>query len=186
MDMDLSGLGLDRLMIRFAEDVVPPAKILLALFFYITGLWLALAALIRLKRKNEQGSRAAPTEGIAMSFVVAAVLISAGASMDAFANSIFGASRSAGAAVLAYTVGDSELTGHVNAMISSVFMFIELVGWAYFAKGWMVLQEVADGNNQHTGWGGTIRLLAGVCAVHLYDFIEIVQGTFHLEILRIT
>lgn len=178
-------LGLDQLLLRLANDVVGPGKALLATLAYIMAIYYAIQGILRIIRKGEEGPRGPSGTNIMMCFVLCGVFVQLGGTMDAFANSLFAGGRASATATLAYTVGSQEMTQHVNNVMSALFGFVSLVGWAFFMKGWVILESVSNGNSQSSQTSGWIHIFGGVLAVNLTDFLAYLQGSLQINILNV-
>jgi len=83
---------------------------------------------------------------------------------------------------LQYTAGTSATEqDHVHAVISAIIAFMAILGWISFIRGWFILRDVAEGNQQASLMSGITHLFGGALAVNLGPLLNHVQATLGLS-----
>lgn len=179
------GYGLDGVMVALVLDIYTPLSVLLGGFGYLAGLVLTVVGISRLLKTAQDGANGPTGLGTIMTFVVAGVLFTLDDMMDAFSASMFGDVDITTFAVLSTPVDGGIVDGHVLAVISSILMFMMLVGWISFIRGFFILREVAEGKGQASLMAAITHIFGGALAVNLGPLMNAVQSTFGLNSLGV-
>jgi hypothetical protein len=116
-----------------------------------------------------------------MTFIVAGALLSVDAMMGAWSSSLFGTNDVANTSVLAYTGGlEAEEEQHILGVISTILIFMMILGWVSFIRGWFILRDVAEGSHNASLMAGLTHLFGGALAVNLGPLMNAVQETLGL------
>lgn len=177
-----SGAGLDEMMKSFMEDMHAPLVMCIYAFSYFAGLVLVVIGIMRLLKTAQDGPRGPGGIGTIMTFIVAGALLSVDRMMGAWSSSLFGTEDVTIFANLAYT-GDMTAAeiDHVHAVISTILMFMTILGWISFVRGWFILRDVAEGSHNASLMAGMTHLFGGALAVNLGPLINAVQDTLGLS-----
>lgn len=175
---NVSGNGLDAMVVRFMTDISGPIQNLLAAFCYLFAIGFLLIGISRLTKRAEDGPRGPAGMGTIMTFITASALFAFGDMMGAFSTSLFGNSEIATRVTLADVAGlrgdDAE---KVQTVIQSVMAFVMIVGFIAFIRGWFVLRAFADGNQGATMAQGLTFLFGGALAINLGELVNAIQET---------
>lgn len=189
-ELDMSGFagfssspqGLDGMLVRMVSDLWEPLQIAIGSFGYLAGLVFVMIGISRLLKSAQDGPRGPAGFGTIMTFLTAGALFSLDSLMAVFNSSLFMLDGTVwNHAILTQSTGDPMVSCHVTAVISAVVGFMILVGWISFVRGFFILREVAEGNNQASLMAALTHIFGGAIAVNLGPFINAVQGTFGLS-----
>ena len=176
-----TGDGLDGMMQRLMVDIHDPMDYAMKAFCYLGGIVLVMVGISRLLKSSQEGPRGPGGAGTLMTFIVAGALLSVDAMMGAWGSSMFSNSTVANNSVLAYTGG---MTGaeqdHVLGVISTILIFMMILGWVSFIRGWFILRDVAEGGHNASLMAGLTHLFGGALAVNLGPLMNAVQETLGL------
>lgn len=172
--------SLDEVAVRFMSDIAGPISVLLAGFSFIAGLALILVGISRLTKAMSDGPRGPAGMGTIMTFLAGGALMQISNVVGAFSSSLFGDANMSTYAVLSSPVS-TALGAQAGAVISTVealMLFISIVGYIAFIRGWFVLKAVADGGGQGVSLAqGLTFLFGGSLAINLGDLINVIQKT---------
>ena len=174
------GGGLDSMLVALFLDTFAPMMSLLYAFGYMAGLVLTFIGITRLIKTAQDGPRGPASLGTIMTFIVAGVLFSSGTLVEAFSASMFGDSTVATYATLQTSSGDAAVDDHIKAVISTVLVFMTIVGWISFLRGVFILRDVAEGSGQASLMASLTHIFGGALAVNLGPLMNAVQSTFGL------
>jgi hypothetical protein len=169
--------GLDEMVVRFISNISTPATYMLVGFAYLSGILLLITAIIRLTKTAQEGPRGPTGLGTLMTFVSAGALFSIGQMMGVFSGSLFGTSVVNTYASISADVLPADDANIVAPIIEALMIFIMLVGYIAFIRGWFVLKAFADGSQQATLAQALTFLLGGTLAINLGDFVNALQTT---------
>lgn len=176
-----TGFGLDSMMAGMMTDIHDPLMFALNGFCYMAGLILVVIGILRLLKSSQEGPRGPGGAGTLMTFIVAGALLSVDAMMGAWSSSMFLTSNVANVSVLAYTGGMTMAEEeHVLGVISTILIFMMILGWVSFIRGWFILRDVAEGNHNASLMAGITHLVGGALAVNLGPLMNAVQDTLGL------
>jgi len=177
----VAGGGLDAMVVALVADVWGPMQILFRGFCYLAGIILIMIGITRLLKTAQEGPRGPGGIGTIMTFITAGALLSLDAMLGSWTHSLFGTDDVASFGVLAFQTGleDSEIA-HIHSLIGAVIAFMMILGWISFIRGWFILRDVAEGNQQASMMAGLTHLFGGALAVNLGPVLNAVQSTFGL------
>jgi len=178
--------SLDEVAVAFIRNITGPFGMLLTAFVYIAGLSFILIGISRLTKTMQEGPRGPAGVGTLMTFVAGTALLSYGDAMGAFATSMFGSDTSLTNVEYTgpLTLGASE--DQVMATIEALMIFIMLVGYIAFVRGWFVLKAFADGAQGVSLAQGLTFLFGGAIAANLGNLLNTLEGTFGYAVLGFT
>lgn len=174
----LSAGGLDKMVVDVISDIAVPAELMLTAFSYLSGILLLIVGISRLTKRMEEGPRGPAGMGTIMTFVAAGALFSFGDSIGAFSTSLFGDTQVATeAAIDATIITDTDDRERIQTVIEGVMVFVMLVGYIAFIRGWFVLKAFADGQQGATVAQGLTFLFGGSLAINLGELVNALQNT---------
>ena len=173
--------GIDEMLVMLVRDTMTPMAGMLWAFCYLAGVILIMIGIMRLLKTAQEGPRGPGGIGTIMTFLVGGALLSVDQMLGSWAQSMFGTEQVTHYGELAFTTGmtGAELD-HVHAVISAVLGFVMILGWISFIRGWFILRDVAEGNQQASMMAALTHLFGGALAVNLGPVLNAVQETFGL------
>ena len=180
----MDGVGLGDALISFVSTLLVPGTSLIEIACYVIGGFVLLQALLRLMRSGEEGLRGPSGAGTALTFLVAIVFLTFPQWLDAWGETLFGATERGAEATLAYAQG--ERGERYRMLLWAVFKIVQFVGLFSFLRGVFVLRDSADGRNGATVGRAFAHIIGGVCAWHIVWVIDRVQNTLGIAPLSIT
>ena len=178
--------GLDEMVVRLVSDTMNPMGNILWGFCYLAGIILVMIGIMRLLKTAQEGPRGPGGIGTIMTFIVAGALLSIDQMLGAWSNSMFDTETVTHYGELAFTtgMGPAEIA-HVHAVISAILGFVMILGWISFIRGWFILRDVAEGNQQASMMAAMTHIFGGALAVNLGPVLNAVQETFGLTAVGI-
>lgn len=180
-----AGYGLDTMMVALFADLYAPLMSIIFAFAYFAGLILVVMGITRIIKTAQDGPRGPAGFGTIMMFVVAGVFFSLSTMMGSFSTSMFLDNNVATFAVLQTTTGDQAIDDHILAVISTVLVFMTIVGYISFVRGFFILKDVAEGNGQASLMAAVTHMFGGALAVNLGPLMNAVQSTLGLDTLGV-
>ena len=180
------GSGLDGMLVALFTDIYQPMMGLIFAFGYMAGIVLVMVGISRILKTAQDGPRGPASMGTIMTFVIAGVLFSLSTIMGTFSNTMFGDTAVATYAMLETSTGDIVLDQHVLAMISTVLVFMTIIGYISFLRGFFIIKDVAEGSGQASLMAGVTHIFGGALAVNLGPLLNAVQSTLGLSSFGIT
>ncbi len=118
-----------------------------------------------------------------MTFLASGALFSFGDMMGAFSSSLFGnAEVSTMASIGTNVISNVDEAKKINAVIESVLLFIAIVGYIAFIRGWFVLKAFADGGNSSASVAQALTLLfGGALAINMGELVNVMQETVGID-----
>lgn len=177
-----SGAGLDAMMVMLVKDIWQPLlSNALPAFTYLAGIILIMIGINRLIKSSQEGPRGPGGFGTIMTFIAAGAMFSMDTLLDSFSTSMFTTDVITTKAQLQYTTGMSgPEQAHVHAVISAIIAFMAILGWISFIRGWFIIRDVAEGNQQASLMSAITHLLGGALAINLGPLLNSVQATLGL------
>lgn len=179
------GGGLDSVLVSLFADIYEPLISIILAFAYLAGIILVMVGIGRIIKTAQDGPRGPAGMGTIMTFVVAGVLFSLSTIMASFSVSMFDTSTVATFAVLSSSTGDVVVDDHVLAIISTVLVFLTIIGYISFMRGFFIIKDVAEGNSQASLMAGVTHIFGGALAVNLGPLMNAVQRTLGLDTLGV-
>lgn len=178
----LSAGGLDKMVVDFISNIAYPTEIMLTAFSYLSGILLLIVGISRLTKRMEEGPRGPAGIGTIMTFIAAGALFSFGDSIGTFSSTLFGDEVvQTSASISDEIIEDDEDRERVQAVIEGVMVFVMLVGYIAFIRGWFVLKAFADGQQGATVAQGLTFLLGGSLAINLGELVNALQETVGID-----
>jgi hypothetical protein len=179
------GGGLDAIMANLFLDIYEPMMSIIFAFGYFAGLVLIMVGISRIIKTAQDGPRGPASMGTIMTFVIAGVLFSLSTIMGTFSGSMFDTSKVATFAVLATSTGDTAVDDHILAIISTVLVFMTIIGYISFMRGFFMIKDVAEGSSQASLMAGVTHIFGGALAVNLGPLMNAVQRTLGIDTLGV-
>lgn len=180
----VAGSGLDAMMVNFMTDIWRPMMLLIPAFCYLAGIALIIIGISRLLKTAQEGPRGPGGAGTIMTFLVGGALLSVDVMMGAFSNSLFplnlGNLQTYGVLTFSTTGMAATDVARITTVISAILAFMMIIGWISFVRGFFILRDLAEGNNQASLMAGMTHLFGGAMAVNLGPVLNAVQSTFGL------
>lgn len=177
--------GLDSVLVSLFADIYEPLISIILAFAYLAGIILVMVGIGRIIKTAQDGPRGPAGMGTIMTFVVAGVLFSLSTIMASFSVSMFETSKVATFAVLSSSTGDAVVDDHILAIISTVLVFLTIIGYISFMRGFFIIKDVAEGNSQASLMAGVTHIFGGALAVNLGPLMNAVQRTLGLDTLGV-
>lgn len=200
----LGNIDLQRVLTNLAQLVVPITQLVLAISF-VSGIVFIFKGILMLKHIGESQAMRSNPQGMAGPFLhlgIGAILIYMPAASNIFSTSMLGSVPSlfSNSDVIDIQVdGDTyavnttptydqnasnELMQYASvgineewaAMINTISMYIQLVGFIAFVRGWFILSTVGNtGGAQQGAFGkGLVHIIGGVIAINFVPFMQII------------
>jgi hypothetical protein len=175
--------GLDTNFAYFVADIWQPLSVGISAFGYIAGLVLTVVAISRLVKTAQEGAKGPAGFGTIMTFFTAGALFSLDSMMGAFSTSLFGSNiiRTYPTLSSGMTTGDEFVDVRIEGVLTSIIAFVAIVGWISFVRGFFIMRDAAEGNQQASIMAASTHLIAGAIAVNLGPFLMAVQSTFGIQ-----
>lgn len=169
--------GMDEMIVNLMQDISGPLEGLLTAFTYISAIALLLVGISRLTKRMDDGPRGPAGMGTVMTFLASGALFSFGSSMGVFTTSIFGDTSIMTQSSITSTSIAAADAAKIERVIEALMVFVMLVGYIAFIRGWFVLKAFADGQNGATMAQGLTFLFGGALAINLGELINMIQAS---------
>lgn len=174
----LSPGGLDKMVVDVMSNIAGPIEDLLTAFSYLAGVGLLLVGISRLTKRLEEGPRGPAGFGTIMTFIASGALFSFGDSMGSFTSSVFGDNNLMSVIVInSNIITNATDKARIEKVLEGVEVFVMIVGYIAFIRGWFVLKNFADGQQGATMAQGLTFLFGGTVAINLGELINALQNT---------
>lgn len=138
---------------------------------YLIGLFFTVFGIFKLKEMNETKKFGL---NVPMSYIgTGTFILCIASSVDIMATTIYGAQG--GASFLMPQVQGAG--AQFKNAIEGVLLFVKLIGFVAFIRGWLFLQKAGLGKEGMIGRGLT-HIFGGVMAMNAYATLKILQATF--------
>ncbi|MDE2336647.1 MAG: hypothetical protein KGL10_04990, partial [Alphaproteobacteria bacterium] len=142
---------------------------------------LLVVGIVRLTKTEQEGPRGPAGLGTIMTFLASGALFSFGDMAGIFSNSLFGTSTAATYATISTSVITASDAAQVEPVIESMMIFIMIVGFIAFVRGWFVLKAFADGSSQASLAQALTFLIGGTMAINLGQLINLLEKTVNVS-----
>ncbi len=172
-------LTLDQMMIDLVSVIKAPMGYLLWSLGVMLGLLFLVSAFLRIARNSGQdGPRSSMGVGTLGRILIGAILLSFAATADVFTTTIFGSDVLVFAGMDLHGTVDAAVEARANAAISAVLVFIQIIGFIAFMRGFLMLRAQADGASNVSTAASFTHLIGGAVAFNISSFLGLVQYTF--------
>ena len=173
-----SPLSLDVMMIRLVENVRGPIQLALWTLAAVLGLFFMISAFIRMaKGAGKDGPMGSVGSGTLTRILVGSMLLSFAATADVFTSTLFGGSIVKFNGMNISGVAPAALT-QANQAISAIMIFIQIVGFIAFMRGFLMLRALADGNTSVSSAAAFTHIIGGAIAINISSMLAMLQNTF--------
>lgn len=169
-------VSLDQMMIRFVQDIRGPMSFLIWALGVVLGFFFLITAFLRMARGAAQdGPRGSVGSGTLMRIVIGSILISTAVTADVFTATLFGTTptRFDGLILSALPV-----TTQANQAFSAILIFIQIIGFIAFMRGFLMLRALADGNSSISTAAAFTHVLGGAVAINISPALRALERTF--------
>ncbi len=173
-----SGAGLDGMLENIVGDIYQPMLWLLSVIGAVAGIYMIIRGLFKAaKYGTDPKTNSAPA--ILVNFIIGAILVSSSSALDAMTGTVFGQGIQEFSGLNWSSVtSDSTDTAAINAALSAVLAFVQLIGAISFIRGWFIVKQAVEGTGQATIPQGLTHIIGGVFAINIGVFIYIMSNTF--------
>jgi len=147
------------------------AQKLVIFFGYIMGAYLIVGAVMKMPQLSDPQARVSPKTPIAM-FFVGIFLFTLMGMLEAVT-----VTMSMGSGPGSALIGQVSGSGTMAAAITGVLTFIRLIGYIAFVRGWLMLNQTAQGKDGVMGRALT-HILGGVAAINVKTTAYMLAATF--------
>lgn len=173
-----SVMSLDVMLMNFVQNVRGPMQFLLWSLGIVLGLFFMITAFMRMARGAAQdGPRGSLGSGTLMRIVIGAILFSLAATSDVFTSTLFGGSIVQFTGMNLAGVSGASVT-HINQVMSAIFVFVQIIGFMAFFRGFLILRALADGNNGSSSTAAFTHIIGGAVAINISPMLNALQNTF--------
>lgn len=177
----LSAGGLDKMVVDVMSNIAGPMEDLLTAFAYLSGIALLLVGISRLTKRMEEGPKGPAGFGTIMTFIASGMLFNYGASMGVFTSSLFGTTGGdelmTKIKIDSSVISNADDAGKVQYVLEGLEVFVMIVGYIAFLRGWFVLKSFADGQQGATLAQGLTFLFGGAVAINMGEFVNAITTT---------
>ncbi len=182
---DLSGAGggtgslsLDQMMIDLVTNIQAPMGYLLWSLSAVLGLFFLTTSFLRMaKNSGQDGPRNSLGAGTLSRVVIGGLLLSFSATADIVTTTLFGTNVLKFSSMDLSGSVDANALDHINATISAVLVFVQILGFIAFMRGFLMLRAQFDGGNGSTAAAFT-HIIGGAVAFNISSFMGIMEKTF--------
>lgn len=173
--------GLDGMLVNAMQVIDGPLRGLLTTICYLIGLVFFITFLIRLTKTAQDGPRGPAGKGTWTTLIVAAVMMSMGHIMDAFTGSLF---SNGGSYTMSLAYANEFADGGQSAqlVLNAIVVFVQIVGWIAFIRGFLLLKGMHDGTSQGTMSACFTHIIGGVLAVNIPLFVKVMESTMGISL----
>ncbi len=179
--------SLDKMMENFVNNIAQPMYITLSTLCFVIGLFLIVKGLIRASKSGTDPREAAPHR-IMVSMLIGAVLISISAVATNMINTLF---ESPVITDFSNLINWSKITGETNAnteavdlTVKAILMFVQVIGFIAFIRGWLIIKNAVEGAGQATVPQGLTHIIGGTMAINIGTMIQLFDATFGTGIVN--
>lgn len=171
-------LSLDQMMINFIADVKAPMGFLLWTLGALLGLFFIVTAFLRMaSNAGQDGPKGSMGAGTMGRVVIGAILLSFAATADVFTTTLFG-SDVVEFSYMSIPGVDAATLARANDALSAVLVFIQIIGFIAFMRGFLMLRAQADGNTSVSTAAAFTHIIGGAVAVNVSPALKVFQTTF--------
>lgn len=183
-------------VLRNLRRVIKPLTVLILACSFTMGVFFILKGILMMKKfgviahgQAQPGDLGGPLTYL----IIGAILLYLPTSTDILMNSIFGSTKSifgggginyqelgTGQTLLGYT-GSSTLERQWADLANTLVLFIQLLGFLSFLKGWLIMSKIATpGGSQQGGVAkGLTHIIGGVVAINFVGVVKILKNTIY-------
>lgn len=171
-------LSLDVMMIRLVENIRGPMQFLLWTLSAVLGLFFMITAFLRMARgAGQDGPRGSLGSGTVTRVFIGSILLSIAATADVFTTTLFSGSIVKFNGMNIPSVPSATLD-QANQAMSAILVFIQIIGFIAFIRGFLMLRALADGNSSVSSAAAFTHVLGGAIAINISPMLSALQRTF--------
>lgn len=171
-------ISLDVMMVRFISNVRGPLQLLLWTLSAVLGLFFLITAFLRMARGAAQdGPRGSLGSGTLTRIIIGSVLLSLASTADVFTSTLFGGGIVKFDGMAIPGIPTSELD-QINQAVAAILIFIQIVGFIAFIRGFLMLRALADANTSVSAAAAFTHVLGGAVAINISPMLSALQKTF--------
>lgn len=171
-------LSLDVMMIRFVNNVRAPIQYTIWTLSAVLGLFFLISAFLRMARGAAvDGPRGSLGSGTLGRIFIGSILLSIAATSDVFTSTFFSGSIVKFDGMSIPGVAASDLT-RANQAMAAVLVFVQIIGFIAFMRGFLMLRALADGNQSISSAAAFTHIIGGSLAFNISPFLSALQRTF--------
>lgn len=169
--------SLDQMMINLIANIKAPMGFLIWSLSAILGLFFLVTAFVRMaKGAGQDGPRGSLGSGTVGRVIIGAILLSLAATADIFTTTIFGG---AGAQFKGLSIAGvaAPTLARAESVMAAILVFIQIIGFIAFMRGFLMLRALADGNNGVSTAAAATHIVGGAVAINISPALKIIQTT---------
>ncbi len=171
-------LSLDVMMIRLIQNIRGPMSFLLWTLSAVLGLFFMITAFLRMARGAAQdGPRGSVGSGTLVRVLIGSILLSLAATADIFTTTMFSGSIKKFDGMVIAGIPAATLD-QANQAMSAILVFIQILGFIAFLRGFLMLRALADGNTSVSSAAAFTHILGGAAAINISPVLLALQNTF--------
>lgn len=171
-------LSLDQMMINLVTNIRGPIGFLLWGLGVILGLFFLVSAFVRMaKGAGQDGPRGSMGSGTIGRIIIGAILLSFASTADIFTTTLFGGTAVQFSGMTIPGVNQATLDRATQAM-AAIFIFVQIIGFIAFMRGFLMLRALADGNNGVSTAAAATHIIGGAVAINISPALKVIQTTF--------
>jgi hypothetical protein len=169
--------SLDQMMINLITNIKAPMGFLIWSLSAILGLFFLVSAFVRMaKGAGQDGPRGSLGSGTVGRVIIGAILLSLAATADIFTTTIFGGAGAQFSGMNIPGVAAPTLA-RAESVMAAILVFIQIIGFIAFMRGFLMLRALADGNNGVSTAAAATHIVGGAVAINISPALEIIQTT---------
>lgn len=178
VDMAVSASpSLDQMMINLIANIKAPMGFLIWSLSAILGLFFLVSAFVRMaKGAGQDGPRGSLGSGTVGRVIIGAILLSLAATADIFTTTIFGGASAQFKGLSISGVSTSTLE-HAESVMAAILVFVQIIGFIAFMRGFLMLRALADGNNGVSTAAAATHIVGGAVAINIAPALKVIQQT---------
>lgn len=178
VDMAVSASpSLDQMMINLIANIKAPMGFLIWSLSAILGLFFLVSAFVRMaKGAGQDGPRGSLGSGTVGRVIIGAILLSLAATADIFTTTIFGGASAQFKGLSISGVSTSTLE-HAESVMAAILVFVQIIGFIAFMRGFLMLRALADGNNGVSTAAAATHIVGGAVAINIAPALKVIQET---------
>lgn len=179
-DTTTSSTSLYSMMSHLSVSVGDLSGFIVAVF-YLSGVGLALGAVMRLKKLGVRSAMMQSDGGVAgpmVQLMIGAALIYSPSLISVMNETFWGSSGFENVMSWQSAYQGSQLVTLIKPLVG----IIQLIGSIAFLRGWLILSRITNGGNHQPGQAtkGVIHIVGGVLAMNITRTVTVFMNTFGL------
>jgi hypothetical protein len=143
---------------------------------FVVGIFVSILSLLKFKEYAESGGRVKLHTPIALMIIGACMVALPGMINTATETLALGANT--GKSLLSTPTGGGGATAAMGAAIAGVLLFIKLIGHIAFFRGFLLLKQLSEGNQNATIGRALTHIAGGAFAININATASFLAATF--------